>query len=96
MRIVRAAVLGLALCAGVPASAQTVDVSTIKCGEFLQSGQESMTFVIMWLDGYYSAEDADAVIDFAKMKPKTERLVKYCQDNPGNGLITAADEVFAK
>ncbi len=56
------------LTASVPAKAQRVDVSTIKCKEFLTSSSENIAFIMMWMQGYYSADDASPIIDFDKMK----------------------------
>ena len=93
--VLRIAILSAALAVG-PASAQTVDLSTIKCKEFLDSGKETIGLLMMWLDGYYSDEDSPAVVDFDKMKQKGEKLGEYCAKNPANGLITAAEEIFGK
>jgi acid stress chaperone HdeB len=94
MRLVSAALVGAALLGAVPASAQTFDLSTVKCSEFLQSGQQNISLIMMWLDGYYADQEAPAVINFDKMKQKGEKLGKYCGENPTTGLITAAEEVF--
>jgi acid stress chaperone HdeB len=61
------AVALLALFAATPASAQKIDVSTIKCEEFIKSGKDSIGNIMMWLSGYYSGEDDEAIIDFDKM-----------------------------
>jgi acid stress chaperone HdeB len=80
----------------VPASAQVVDLSTIKCKEFLESNKETVGDIMMWLDGYFTGEDDPAIVDFDKMKQKGEKLGEYCAKNPTHGLLTAADEVMAK
>ena len=85
-----------ALLASASASAQTLDLSTIKCKEFLESGKDNIAVIITWLDGYYKEKDDPPIIDFAKFGTNTEKLAKYCADNPTNGLITAADKTLAK
>jgi acid stress chaperone HdeB len=95
MRVALAAFLVLMLLTA-PASAQALDLSTIKCKEFLESGKETIAFIMMWLDGYFTGEDDPAIVDFEKMKQKGEKLGAYCAKNPGHGLLTAADEVMAK
>jgi acid stress chaperone HdeB len=87
--------VAMALAVG-PAAAQKVDLSTIKCKEFLESGKDTIGFIMMWLDGFYTDEDAPSVVDFDAMKGKGEKLGEYCAKNPANGLITAADEIFGK
>ncbi len=79
-----------------PASAQVVDLSVITCKEFLDSGKESIGYIMMWLDGYYTGEDDPPVVDFDKMKQRGEKLGEHCAKNPSQGLLTAADEVMAK
>jgi acid stress chaperone HdeB len=95
MRIAFAVLLAIALVAP-PASAQVVDLSTIKCKEFLDSGKETIGYLMMWLDGYFTNEDDPAVVDFDKMKAKGARLGEYCAKNPTHGLLTAAEEVMEK
>ena len=92
-----AAVLLSALLMTAPASAQVIDLSTIKCKEFFESGNKDAIFaIIMWLDGYYSEDDDPPVVNFDKMKTKAEKLGTYCGSNPTHGLITAAEEVLSK
>ena len=89
--LIAAAVVGI-----VPASAQQVDLSTIHCKEFFEGSQDRISYVVMWLDGYYQSEDDPPVVDFDRMKKKVEALAIYCAKNPTHGLITAADEVLGK
>ena len=56
-----------------PASASVVDLSVITCKEFLDSGKESIGYIMMWLDGYYTGEDDPPVVDFDKMKQRGEK-----------------------
>ena len=68
----------LAFFAAAPASAQKVDVSTIKCDDFVKSGKDTIGNLMMWLSGYYTGEDDDAVIDFDKMAADGQKLGAYC------------------
>jgi acid stress chaperone HdeB len=79
-----------------PADAQVVDLSTIRCKEFLDSGKETIAYIMMWLDGYFTGEDDPAVVDFDQMKKKGEKLGAYCAKNPTHGLLNAAEEVMEK
>ena len=89
-------ILTVAVSLGVatPARAQQLDLSTVKCSEFVASGKETIGLILMWLAGYYSEEDAKPIVDFDKMKVDGEKLGEYCGKNPGHSLITAADEVM--
>ena len=53
-----------------------------------------MSIIMMWLEGYYTKEDEDAVIDFGKMAGDTAHLIVYCGDHPDDDIIKAADEVL--
>ena len=55
-----------------------------------------MSIIIMWLEGYYTKEDEDAVIDFGKMAGDTTHLIVYCGDHPDDDIIKAADEVLGE
>ena len=91
-----AVLFAAATLASASASAQTLDLSTIKCEEFLKSGKDNIAVIITWLDAYYKDKDDPPIIDFKKFSANTEKLAKYCADNPGNGLITAADKTLSK
>ncbi|MFZ5693893.1 MAG: HdeA/HdeB family chaperone [Pseudomonadota bacterium] len=80
------------LSATLSAHAQRLDVSTVKCKDFLASSTDDIAFIMMWLQGYYSAEDSSPVIDFDKMKKDGIKLAEYCGKHPDDSLITAADE----
>ncbi len=86
------AIAVLLLSAPLPAQAQRLDVGTVKCKEFLSSSTENIAFIMMWLQGFYSAEDASPVIDFDKMKQDGIKIAQYCSKHPDDSLITAADE----
>jgi acid stress chaperone HdeB len=94
-RLVAATCLATAANAQV-ANAQVVDLSTIKCKDFVELPKETVNAVTMWLDGYYTDEEDPAVVDFDKMKGKADKLVAFCQANPKMGLMGAAESVMAR
>ena len=65
------------LCA--PTYAQKVDVSTVKCRDMATHSPEKNALILMWLQGYYSDEDASPIIDFDKMLKDEKKLVAYCE-----------------
>lgn len=92
-----AALFVVAMVVSGSAGAQVVDLSTIKCKEFIESSKENVGVIAMWLHGYYAGKaDAPAVIDFDKFTKDAEKLGKYCGNNPTHGLITAADKTLAE
>ena len=95
-KLTLAVVLATALCAATPAQAERLDLSTIKCKDFVSSAKENIGLILMWLTGYYSDQDAPPVVDFDKMKEDAAKLAGYCAKNPTVGLITAAEETIAE
>ena len=92
-RFLASAPLGVALVCGSPALAQKIDLSTITCKAFLED-EKSQQLIMMWLDGYYSTQDSDPVVDFDAMKGKMQKLAEFCSKNPTIGLITAVEPIF--
>jgi acid stress chaperone HdeB len=94
MKFLRPMIIATMLAVAAPASAQVLDLSTIRCKEFFESGKENIGYVLMWLDGYYTEDEDKAIIDFDKIKVKAEKLGEYCARNPTHGLITAAEDIM--
>lgn len=86
--------VAVALIAPLPAQAQQLDLATVTCKDFTSSDKETIGLILMWLEGYYSEENAKPVVNFDKMKVDGGKLGEYCGKNPGHSLITAADEVL--
>ena len=91
-----AAVLAAAAIVAGAANAQVVDLSTIKCRDFIELPKETATAITMWLDGYFTDEEDPAVVDLDKMRGKAEKLGAFCAANPKMSLMTAAENVMAK
>jgi acid stress chaperone HdeB len=97
MRILSSTPLAVALLFAVPANAQVLDLSTIKCGDFVKSNKDEIGNIVMWLHGYYIGKaDGSPVIDFDKFVKSAQALGKYCGENPSVGLITAGDQVLSQ
>jgi acid stress chaperone HdeB len=73
-----------------------IKMSKLTCAQFAAYDKENMSIIMMWLEGYYTEEDDDAVIDFGKMAGDMAHLLVYCGDNPDKDIITASDEVMGK
>src|SRR5215204_1842306 len=95
MRTAFALVL-FAFMSAAPAAAQKLDVATIKCEDFVKSPKDTIGNLLMWLSGYYTGEDDDAVIDFDKMATDGQKLGAYCAQNPTISLLTAAEKIMSK
>ena len=95
MKVFYAAALAVSLSV-VPAKAQTVDLSSVTCKEFLTLDKDSITAVAMWLAGYYSASDAAAVIDFGKIANELKQLGAKCREKPSSILTSVAEPIMGE
>ena len=96
-RLLGVACFSIALGFGGVASAQVVDLSTIKCKDFFEkTSKDDIGFTLAWMHGYYRDENDPPIIDFDKVKADIGKLAAYCATNPTVGIITAADELFEK
>jgi len=96
VKIAGAILVATALLAAASADAQVVDLSTIKCKDFVELPKETVNAVTMWLDGYFTDEEDPAVVDLDKMRGKAEKLGAFCAANPKMSLMTAAENAMAK
>jgi acid stress chaperone HdeB len=90
-----AIVVGL-LAGGMSASASSIDLSTWSCAKFQSADKDDIGVILAWMDGYYRGEDDPPVIDTEKFIANAKKLGEYCAAHPETGIITAADELFAK
>ena len=84
------------LMSAVPAQAQVLDLSALKCDEFLKSGKDAIAYIVIWLDGYNSDQDASPVMDFGKITAKVQKFGDYCKQNGSAVLTDAAKEILGK
>ena len=99
VKIVKATLVAISLIAAslassAPAAAQKLELSTLTCKQFLDSGERTMSMVMMWFTGFFTDEDEPPVIDFDKVKTDAGKLTDYCRKNPTAKLMAAAEEVL--
>jgi acid stress chaperone HdeB len=82
--------------AATPAKAEAFDLAAVKCKEFLELKQDRSGSILMWLDGYFTADEDPVVVDFDTAKTKAEKLNAYCAKHPTLNVITAAETVLGK
>ena len=85
------AALALTVTANV-ASAEEQDVAKIKCSEFIQSGN-SMTLLIMWIDGYLSAASGNTTFSDAYAEQLGSKLGEFCGTNQNATLLDAINSL---
>ena len=75
---------------------QAINLSTLKCKDFIELPKETIASLTVWLDGYYTDEEDAALFEPDKLKAKTEKLTAFCAQNPKIGVMAAAEGVMAK
>ncbi|MEN3385727.1 MAG: HdeA/HdeB family, partial [Hyphomicrobiales bacterium] len=47
-----------------------------------------------WLYGYYADQDADPVVDFAKLTAQGTKLAEACKAAPTKDIISVAEGIY--
>jgi acid stress chaperone HdeB len=96
MRTFVALWVGCWLLSGFAARAETIDLLTTTCKQFLEGHKNEIGIILAWLDGYYREEDDPPIFDMDTVEANGKKLSAYCAANPNVGLITATDKLFGK
>jgi acid stress chaperone HdeB len=96
LRAAGAAVVLASLLVAGPVRAQSINLATLKCREFIELSKETTAMLTVWLDGYYTDEEDAALFEPDKLKIKTEKLNGFCAQNPKMSVMMAAENVMAK
>ena len=93
-------ILGAALLAAAffvpPASAETIDLATVKCSELGTMASEDATFLFTWLLGYAGGQAGTTTMDLSAMESLGTAIGEYCGANPDVGMLSAATEVMSQ
>ena len=93
--LVGVALAWLTLTASSPAEAQvTIDVAKLTCGQFATYKVASPKSIAIWLNGYHHGARGDTVIDTQLLDEDTEKIQRYCIDNPNTPLMQAVETVI--
>ena len=97
MKILAAAALAACLLvAPVSAQAEDVDMGKITCKELTSSPQDQIGMMLMWIDGYMSAQSENTVMSDAWMTKLANYLKDTCKKNPGQTIMTAIENMPAE
>ncbi len=94
VKTISAVLVVLSLAAAAPASAQRLDLSKMTCKESLESGERTMSMILMWLTGFFTDEDETPIVNFDKLKSDAGKIGEYCRKNPTTKLMTAAEDIL--
>ena len=78
------------------AHAEKLDLSTMSCKQFLESGDDTIKLVLTWMGGWYKGDEDNAIIDTEVFVENAKKFGAYCGKNPSISVVTAADEILGK
>ena len=93
MKKIILAMTAWALIGGVSARAEVIDVSTVKCSELLKMSKDDVSYLLIWLHGYYGGKAGDTTIDLAALEANGSLIGEKCGANPDLGLMTAIQQI---
>ena len=79
-----------------PAHAVVLDLSTMTCKQFLESGDDAIKMVLTWMDGWYKGDSDEAIIDTDVFVDNAKKFGTYCAKNPNISIVNAAEEILGK
>jgi acid stress chaperone HdeB len=79
-----------------PASAVVLDLSTMSCKQFVESGDDGIKMVLIWLDGWYKGDQDDAIFDTDVFVENAKKFGTYCAEHPTVSIVTAAEKILGK
>ncbi|WP_322518042.1 HdeA/HdeB family chaperone [Rhodopseudomonas palustris] len=78
------------------ARAEVLDLATMSCKQFIDSGPDEIKMVLTWLDGWYKGDSDDAIIDTEVFVANAKKFGAYCGANPSVSIVTAAEKILGK
>jgi acid stress chaperone HdeB len=94
MKIACALLTAVAMFSAAPAQAVVLDLSTMSCKQFVDSGPDEIKMVLTWMDGWYKGDSDDAIIDTEVFVENAKKFGTYCAAHPTISIVTAAEKVL--
>ena len=76
------------------ASAQRFDLDLISCRELLGTDRQNMTYLIVWLRGFWTEADEAMILDLERLQADADRVSDFCARNPDEKIFAAAKRLF--
>lgn len=74
--------------------AETIDLSTLSCKQFLESGDDGIKMVLTWMDGWYKGDSDEAIIDTNVFVENAKKFGAFCATNPNISIVNAAEKIL--
>lgn len=76
------------------AKAQLIlDMSLLKCSDYLTSDPERQELIAAWMSGYYNSARNQPTVDLTRFATNKKNVEKYCQRNKKENLMNAIQKV---
>lgn len=70
------------------ASAETLDIATLRCSDIADSKPEDLGVVLAWIDGYLGGRAEDTRFDLERFSANADAAAKACDDDPNAALLS--------
>ena len=74
------------------AAQSTLDVAKITCDQFSGYKVVNPDKIAIWSSGYYNAKIGNTVIDAQSLDANSNKLLRYCLNNPKTKIMDAVEE----
>lgn len=90
-----AMVVAAAIAGGVSmARAQVIlDMSLLKCSDYLTSDPERQELIAAWMSGYYNSARNQPIVDLKRFATNKNNVEKFCKRNKSDNLMNAIQKV---
>lgn len=79
--------------AALPAKAEVIDISTVKCSDFAKMSEEEGSYLLVWLHGYAGGKAGDTTIDLDSFAESGTAIGESCAESPELGLMTVINQI---
>jgi acid stress chaperone HdeB len=76
------------------AKAQLIlDMSLLKCSDYLTSDPERQELIAAWMSGYYNSARNQPTVDLTRFATNKKNVEQYCKRNKKENLMNAIQKV---
>ncbi|MGB8278221.1 MAG: HdeA/HdeB family chaperone [Methylovirgula sp.] len=83
-----------AVVSAVPATAEDIDFSRIRCGDFISTNKDDVVLLLTWMEGYFTPRNGPPVMYGQKAKEDAQNLRDYCLNHSEADVFSAAKAVM--
>jgi acid stress chaperone HdeB len=88
-RILVAAALLIAGAYGTASAQVLLDMSLLKCKDYLEAPPDRQELIAAWMSGYFNASRNQPTVDLSRFAANKNRVEKYCKRRKNENLMNA-------